>query len=160
MNINIRSATREDARRITEIYLASRKTFLGFAPLVHSDQEVGKWIAEKLVPAGVAVAEIDGTIAGFLASSREAEISWIDQVYLNPDSVARGIGTKLLRSAVRSLPTPIRLYTFQQNTGARRFYERFGFRLVALGDGSLNEEGCPDALYEYDSGRDGQCAYE
>jgi RimJ/RimL family protein N-acetyltransferase len=42
----------------------------------------------------------------------------------------------------------LRLYTFQCNEGARRFYERNGFTAVAFGDGSGNEEGEPDIRYE------------
>jgi ribosomal protein S18 acetylase RimI-like enzyme len=42
----------------------------------------------------------------------------------------------------------VRLYTFQENTGARRFYERHGFKAVKLTDGHDNEENCPDVLYE------------
>jgi len=36
---------------------------------------------------------------------------------------------------------------FQKNTGAIRFYERHGFRLVKLTDGADNVEREPDALY-------------
>jgi hypothetical protein len=38
---------------------------------------------------------------------------------------------------------------FQRNLSARRFYERRGFRLVELRDGSSNEEGEPDAVYQW-----------
>jgi ribosomal protein S18 acetylase RimI-like enzyme len=38
---------------------------------------------------------------------------------------------------------------FQRNEGARRFYERRGFRLVGQRDGSENEEREPDAVYEW-----------
>ena len=41
----------------------------------------------------------------------------------------------------------MRLYAFQQNEAARRFYERHGFVAIAFGDGSTNEERCPDVLY-------------
>ena len=41
----------------------------------------------------------------------------------------------------------IKLHCFQANTGARRLYERHGFRAEAFGDGSANEEGLPDILY-------------
>jgi ribosomal protein S18 acetylase RimI-like enzyme len=54
----------------------------------------------------------------------------------------------LLRHALSSLQPPVRLYTFQQNTGAPRFYERFGFKAVQFTDRSENEERCPDVLYE------------
>ena len=46
------------------------------------------------------------------------------------------------------LRDPIRLYTFQTNAGARRFYERYGFRAIRFTDGRANEEHCPDVLYE------------
>jgi ribosomal protein S18 acetylase RimI-like enzyme len=55
----------------------------------------------------------------------------------------------LLEQAKALLGSPIRLYTFQANQGARRFYERHGFRAVAFGDGSNSEERCPDVLYEW-----------
>ena len=38
---------------------------------------------------------------------------------------------------------------FQKNTGAIRFYERHGFRLVKLTDGADNMEREPDALYAW-----------
>jgi putative acetyltransferase len=41
---------------------------------------------------------------------------------------------------------------FQQNVGARRLYERHGFTLVKLADGSGNQEGEPEALYEWHPG--------
>jgi hypothetical protein len=43
----------------------------------------------------------------------------------------------------------MRLYAFQRNTRARSFYERRGFVAVAFGDGSGNEEGEPDVLYQW-----------
>jgi hypothetical protein len=44
------------------------------------------------------------------------------------------------------------LWTFQQNDGARRFYERHGLRLIRLTDGEDNEEKTPDALYAWRRG--------
>ena len=49
---------------------------------------------------------------------------------------------------LRSLPLPVRLQTFQENTLARRLYEARGFRAVEFTDGQKNEEHCPDVLYE------------
>ena len=46
-------------------------------------------------------------------------------------------------------PAGFRLWVFQANTGARRFYERDGCTLVKLTDGADNEEREPDALYEW-----------
>jgi hypothetical protein len=43
----------------------------------------------------------------------------------------------------------MQLWVFQQNEGARRLYEREGFRLVELTDGQGNMEQEPDARYEW-----------
>jgi ribosomal protein S18 acetylase RimI-like enzyme len=43
-------------------------------------------------------------------------------------------------------------FTFQRNESASAFYEAHGFRIVDLNDGSRNEEGEPDVLYEWLAG--------
>jgi len=43
----------------------------------------------------------------------------------------------------------LHLFTFQRNARARAFYEAHGFRLVDLSDGARNEEGEPDARYDW-----------
>jgi ribosomal protein S18 acetylase RimI-like enzyme len=58
------------------------------------------------------------------------------------------LGALLLAAAKKESPRSLRLHVFQRNLSARRFYERRGFRLVELRDGSSNEEGEPDAVYE------------
>ncbi len=150
MEIVCRAATAADAARVAQVYLASRHRFLPFAPLAHTDSEVRRWVADHLVPSGgVTVACRDGVVVAMMALSRDAEAGWIDQLYLDPSCVAHGIGTRLVEHAKRALGAPVRLYTFQANEGALRFYERHGFRPLAFGDGSGNEEGCPDVLYEW-----------
>jgi GNAT superfamily N-acetyltransferase len=92
---------------------------------------------------------VAGAVAGFVATSRDADgLGWIDQLYLAPGRTGRGIGAQLLASALEEMPRPVRLYTFEANAGARRFYERHAFVAVASGDGTGNEEGVPDVLYE------------
>ena len=50
------------------------------------------------------------------------------------------VGTLILR------PAGLRLWTFESNLGAQRFYERHGFRPIERTAGD-NEEGAPDILY-------------
>jgi predicted N-acetyltransferase YhbS len=73
----------------------------------------------------------------------------IDQLYVAPGWTGHGIGGRLLSTAKARRPDGLGLYTFQVNAGARRFYERHGFVVVALGDGSSNEEGQPDVRYAW-----------
>jgi GNAT superfamily N-acetyltransferase len=148
--MRFRAAQDTDAARVAEVYLESRRTFLRYAPLAHSDYDVRQWIRTTLIPAGgVTVALRGKRVVGMMATSvDEAGRGWIDQLYIDPESVGKGIGSALLMRALETLPRPIRLYTFEPNLGARRLYERHGFVPIAFGDGSENEEGCPDVLYE------------
>jgi GNAT superfamily N-acetyltransferase len=152
VNVELRQATPLDAAGIAEVYLASRKTFLPFASLAHSDAEVERWIADVLVPAGeVTVAMRDDQLVGMMVLSRDGPFGWIDQLYLHPSAVGLGIGSRLVEQAKQRWDdvAAIRLHAFQANVPARRFYERHGFEAVAFSDGHANEERCPDVLYEF-----------
>jgi ribosomal protein S18 acetylase RimI-like enzyme len=153
MDVAFRSATETDAEQVAAVLLASRKAFVAFAPMAHTDGEVRDWVATSLIPGGgVSVAVDRGSndaIVGMMAVSRQGGVGWIYQLYLHPTVVGRGIGTRFVERAKDSLRSPIRLYTFQENAGARRFYERHGFRAIAFSDGADNEEHCPDVLYEW-----------
>ena len=150
MNVDFWVATAVDAEAVADVYLRSRKELVACAPLVHSDQNVREWIGRTLIPARrMTVATVDGLIVGLMAVSNDGRCSWIDHLYLLPGWIGRGIGTQLLNRARRELPSPIRLYTFQCNHSARYFYERRGFTAIAFGDGSGNEEKCPDILFEW-----------
>jgi ribosomal protein S18 acetylase RimI-like enzyme len=146
----LRKATITDAKAITRIYLASRKEFVAFAPLVHSDESIYQWISETLIlTSQVIVAEENNIIVGIMALSHKEGIGWIEQLYLSPEAVGRGIGTLLVTRAKSMLGPPVRLHTFQENRDARRFYERHGFKALEYKDGSSNEENCPAILYEW-----------
>jgi len=59
-----------------------------------------------------------------------------------------------LTLAKRERPGGLRLWTFESNTGAQRFYERHGFVATDRTDGRNNEEGAPDILYVWNGERD------
>ena len=152
-DVILRSATLADAGQVASVYLTSRRTFVAFAPLAHSDDDVRSWVANVLIPGGgVSVAVVrspEESVVGMMAISRDGGIGWVDHLYLVPTAVGRGLGTQFIERAKETLGSPIRLYTFQANAGARRFYERHGFRVLELSDGASNEERCPDMLYEW-----------
>jgi ribosomal protein S18 acetylase RimI-like enzyme len=149
METLLRSPKAAEAPRIAEVLLASRGAFLPFAPFAHTAAEVRQWVQEVLLPTSqVTVAVVDGAAVGVLAVSSKEGQSWIEQLHIHPTHVGQAIGSQLLAHAVATAPLPIRLYTFQQNERARKFYERHGFVAVELSDGIANEERCPDVLYE------------
>jgi GNAT superfamily N-acetyltransferase len=149
VNATLRPAVPADAERVADLLIDTRSAFMPYAPSAHSEQEVREWVASHLIPSGgVTVAETRGSIVAAIAAERTDECSWITQLAVDPVLVGQGIGSLLLAHAVRILPLPIRLWTFQANSGARRFYERHGFLTIEFTDGQANEERCPDVLYE------------
>ena len=153
MSAVVRSAKVEDAEDVVRVLRASRLCFMPYAPPVHSEAHDLDWVRGSLIPSGgVTVAIVDDKLIGVLAVKRIDGDNWIDQLYIQPEYCGRGVGSQLMKVALLSLGRPIRLYTFQQNHGARRFYERYGFLPIVWGDGSENEEGCPDVLYELAGG--------
>ncbi|ANH68876.1 GNAT family N-acetyltransferase [Mitsuaria sp. 7] len=149
MTVELRPAIDEDALDVADVLIASREAFLPYAPMAHTAPEVRGWVRDVLVPSGQVTVACEGArIVGVLATSREEDAAWIEQLYLLPGWTGQGIGERLLAHALASLPRPIRLYTFQANEGARAFYERHGFKAIDFSDGAGNEERCPDVLHE------------
>ncbi len=149
VRVSLRPGMPSDAARVCEVLLESRKAFLPFAPSAHPEPDVLRWVGEVLLPGSdVTVAEEGGSIVGVIATSARNDGTWIEQLYLHPTHVGHGVGSRLLAHALATAPRPVRLYTFQQNEGSRRFYERHGFVPIAFSDGAGNEERCPDVLYE------------
>lgn len=148
MKLSLRPATDADASQVFEVLYTSRKALLPYACLRTAD-DIRQWTRTVLIPAGgVTIADADGSAVGVVATAREGSVSWVTQLYVAPAHIAQGIGTLLLSHALGALPRPVRLWCFQRNVRARRFYERRGFRPIQYTDGQSNEERCPDVLYE------------
>ena len=145
----IRRGGAHDARAAADLYLRAREAALraGSMPAgVHGDDDGREYFASHVVRAcELWVAEHDGVLAGILVLDGD----FVDQLYVEPGLTGRGIGSALLAVAKRERPQGLRLWAFQSNTGARRFYERHGFLEVRRTDGADNEERAPDVLYAY-----------
>lgn len=115
---------------------------------VHTEEETYAFFARVVADRETYVAEAAGEVVGFAALGDE----WLEHLYVEPAWQGRGIGDLLLTKAKEARPDGFRLYVFQRNEEARRFYEARGLELVGLGDGSENEEGEPDALCEWRPG--------
>jgi GNAT superfamily N-acetyltransferase len=140
--IQFRVAMPTDAKAIARV-LREALSAHGWMPASYTPQEDLNFIRNTVLPhQAVTVAEANGAVVGFIAISG----NWIEQLYLTPDWTGQGIGSHLLETTTAGAGET-KLYCFQANAGARRFYERHGFRVEASRSGSVNEEGLPDLLY-------------
>jgi len=143
----IRRGGADDARAAADLYLRARAAALStgsIPPGIHDDDDVRGYFAAHIVEdCELWLAEEDGVLAGILVLDGDT----IDQLYVEPGRTGRGIGSALLAVAKRERPEGLRLWTFQSNAGAQRFYERHGFVAVRRTDGRGNEERAPDVLY-------------
>jgi len=139
----IRRATPDDAPVISDLFVRARDemTYLPCIP-EHVRPLLGGWFLER---AALWVAEEEGRVVGFAGLSGDE----LTHLYIDPAAQNRGVGTALLDHMKSLRPERLELWVFQKNDGARRFYERQGFQLVRLTNGSGNMEHEPDALYEW-----------
>ncbi|MDH4987158.1 GNAT family N-acetyltransferase [Aminobacter anthyllidis] len=141
-DVVLRPAEAQDAHDIARILRAALAAF-DWMPQLHTPDEDLRFVSSCLLAEQqVTVATLQDKVVGFATVDGD----WIEQLYLDPAWTGRGIGTQLLRHATAKM-THVKLYCFEANHGARRFYERHGFAAEAFGDGSRNEEGLPDILY-------------
>lgn len=144
--IAFRPADVRDVDAIAAIFSPSIR-LLTFLPGFHTHAEE-RWFIEHvlLVECAVTVAEIDGEIISFIARDGPE----VRLLHTHPDHIGRGAGALLLNHAKTCGERRLELNCFQANTGARRFYERHGFRAIAFTDGRDNEEKTPDVRYRWD----------
>jgi ribosomal protein S18 acetylase RimI-like enzyme len=146
----LRRVCPEDVDALAVILRTAMRGAMPSLPELHTPDEDRRVLRDAVLPhEEVWVVEIDGLAVGFVAlGSRDGE-DYLQHIYVAPAYQGRGLGTQLIGHAKERRPSGFRLWVFQENEGARRFYERHGLRVVELTDGSGNEEREPDALYEW-----------
>lgn len=146
-DLSIRRATANDADETAAVFSAALKS-MAFFPKLHSDEEDRAFVQRFILEDETWIALGDGRVIGMACIEGDR----LAHLYVDPAFHSRETGTALLNRVKTRRPGGFDLWTFQANTGARRFYERHGLTAVALTDGSRNEEQLPDVRYAW-SGR-------
>ena len=146
--LTLRPVEPTDTQAVGDVFLAALAG-MTYLPELYTEEETRTFIRDVLLPLNeVWVAEDHGRVIGFVGLYEDV----VSHLWVHPDEQNRGAGTALLALAKERRPSGLRLQVFQQNVGARRLYEREGFTLVGLADGSGNQEGEPEAFYEWRPG--------
>ena len=143
----IERANIDDAADVAELYLIARRESLGSIPPVFgSDERVLTWLATRIQNGEECwVMRDEVGISAFML----LDPGWLDQLYVRPDRIGQGLGTRLVEKAKELMPDGMRLWTFQSNVRAHKFYEQLGFVVIEKTDGIHNEENSPDVCYEW-----------
>lgn len=144
--IEIRRAEPAESDAVADLMSRVRQEAIpSIPPPVHPPHEVRDWMRTVVfADHEVWVAVVDGVHVGVLVLGRP---DWIEHLYITAAHTGRGLGSRLVALAKAELGGQVQLWTFQSNTGARRFYERHGFAAVEFTDGAGNEERAPDVRY-------------
>ncbi len=146
MAISFRRATSADAPDVATVYIASRRGAANWLPTVGTDAEIRAFVVRQMVPERETwVAEDGNRIVAVLVLHDDE----VDQFYVAPGEQRRGVGDAMLAHAKRLRPAGLRLWAFQRNAPARRFYEARGFVAKKFTDGATNMEREADVQYEW-----------
>ena len=144
----VRRTDRRDAAALSALavrtYSAAFGHSFGAADLAaHLQRHLSESCFERFIDADVVLlAEMEERAVGFVqfgivhmmvdgASEQDRELR---RLYVDPDVQRRGIGRSLMDAAfthpqLRAAPN-VYLDVWEHNHGARRFYERYGFRVI------------------------------
>ncbi|MFF8473849.1 GNAT family N-acetyltransferase [Streptomyces sp. NPDC015414] len=144
-SLSIRPMTLDDCDRVSEIRVRGwRDAYRGLMPQPYLDalsvprdaERRRTWFTRGDGAVANLVAERDGEVVGWAAYGpyRDGEVRTGDAelyaIYLDRDHLGTGVGRSLLAEAVERCAGHPRmfLWVLRENTRARRFYERAGFR--------------------------------
>ena len=130
----IRIATDADSQLVQELWHAFNEE-VPDAPWRDDDED-------DFAPDVVLLADDDGAIA---LSKRGSRVWFADVIYVRPEARDRGLGTELIRAATEHIGPDgvLELEVLESNAGARRLYERLGFRTVGI----YKEQGLLDGVW-------------
>ena len=145
-DFTIRPACEDDAIAIAQVHIDARRVAMPWLPVLHTFEETVQFFGDFVIANQiVSVAETEGAVVGFIA----IEGAFVDHLYVAPAHQSAGIGDALLKLAKETRPEGLKLWTFERNSKARKFYENRGFVAIEFTDGSRNEERTPDVLYKW-----------
>jgi GNAT superfamily N-acetyltransferase len=135
MDVGIRPVVADDGERLLEIAIAA-KGYWGY-----DLDRVREWAAMgDFSPAGlrrkdVYVAAVGGKAVGWAAAIRQGDAWWLDDLWIEPAWMGKGIGSRLFRHAAeQGRQTGAARMEWEAEPNALGFYEKMGGRYVRDGE--------------------------
>src|SRR5436305_5305388 len=127
----IRPPRKDEGERLREIAVAAKAHWGYDEAWVRSWASRGDFSPEALDRKPVVVAELGGRAVGFAALIPDGEICVLDDLWIEPDWMGRGIGSELFRAAVRrARELGAARLEWEAEPNAIGFYEQMGGRYL------------------------------
>jgi GNAT superfamily N-acetyltransferase len=130
-SVRIRAARQDEGERLREIAEAA-KGHWGYDPdVVRRWAAAGDFSPEGLREKEVLVAEADGRAIAWAALMPRGEVVWLDDMWVEPPWIGKGIGSLLFRRSVeRARGLGARTMEWEAEPNAVGFYEKLGGRYL------------------------------
>jgi putative acetyltransferase len=138
--MRIRANRPEELPRLFEIWRSAVEATHGFLSSEHL-AIISSQVREHYLPSAalLVAADAEDRAVGFMGLAE----GMIDSLFVDPAYHGRGVGRALVEAA-RSSGRTLSVDVNEHNIGARRFYERLGFKVI--GRSELDSSGMPYPL--------------
>jgi N-acetylglutamate synthase-like GNAT family acetyltransferase len=127
----IRPARPDEGERLREIAIASKSHWGYEDSQVRAWAAQGDFSAEGLARKQFLVAEADGRAVGFASLVPEGDLCVLDDLWLEPAWIGRGVGTELFKASLdRARRLEARRIEWEAEPNAVGFYEKMGARYL------------------------------
>ena len=129
MNVHVRPARPDEGEQLREIAIAA-KGHWGYEPDVVRQWAAGGDFSEQgLREKHVFVGDVDGRAVAWAALIARGEVVWLDDMWVEPEWIGKGVGSLLFRHAVeRAAELGGKTMEWEAEPNAIGFYERVGGR--------------------------------
>ena len=129
--VAIRRPSPQEGERLREIMIAS-KGYWGYGPELVRDWAASVDLSpEALRTSNVYVAEAEGRLVGWTGVVLKADVCWLDDLWIEPGWIGRGIGGKLFRHAAEvGRGHGLARMEWEAEPNSIGFYEKMGGRYV------------------------------
>ncbi len=131
MDISIRPARPQEGDRLREIAIAAKAHWGYDEDWVRGWAAQGDFSQEALAARPVLVADLGGRAIGFATLIAQGDVCVLDDLWIDPDWIGRGIGTRLFEAcAERARDLGAKRLEWEAEPNAVGFYQRMGGRYL------------------------------
>jgi GNAT superfamily N-acetyltransferase len=134
----LRRARPDEAARITAMVMRSKSSWgysESFMELVAPDMTI---TPADIVADQVEVLDVDGAIVGMLRLQRHDDHAWLQDLFVDPSVMGRGLGRRLFQHAAScAREWGYRELRFESDPNAESFYLRLGAERIGAAPSSL-----------------------